>query len=369
MLHLKRIEKLTQLLDSNDLDAIFAGPSTDLEYLADLRLFEDERTKGLMISKAGKVFALTPMLYGEEMRRVVGNEAVNKIWADHEGFQRAFVEGAREIGVSGGRIAINDGVRAVDLIEMKTVLDAEYMNGAHTLAPLRRVKDEAELANLRRAGAIADAVMEDISKFVASGRTEREIQETLVKLFAKHGCETPSFSPIVASGPNASMPHYQDNSRKLCDGDFVVIDMGCRCDGYCSDMTRTFCVGEPTDEMKRIYAIVLEAQKAGEAAVCAGASGQDVDRAGRRVITAAGYGEYFLNRLGHGVGIAIHEDPYIIEGNDVPLEPGNVFSVEPGIYIAGKFGVRIENLVAVKPDGTAEQLNKFTREMIVILNS
>ena len=366
MLHFKRIEKLTRLLGSNGIDAIFAGPSTDLEYLADLRLFDDERPKGLLISKTGKVFALTPMLYGEEMKIALGNEAVIKIWADHEGFGRAFAEGANEIGVTGGRIAINDGVKAVDLIEMKKILDAEYVNGAHTLAPLRRVKEEAELENLRRAGAIADAVMEDISKFIAAGRTEREIQETLAALFAKHGCETLSFPPIVAGGPNGSMPHYQDNARILRDGDFVVVDMGCRYNGYCSDMTRTFCLGEPTEEMKRVYAIVLEAQKAGEAAVCEGASGQDVDRAGRRVINDAGYGEYFLNRLGHGVGIAIHEDPYIIEGNDLPLEPGNVFSVEPGIYIAGKFGVRIENIVAVKPDGTAESLDKFTREMIVI---
>ena len=366
MVHRNRIEKLAQILASSGVDAIFAGPSTDLEYLADLRLFDDERTKGLMISKAGKAFALTPMLYGEEMKRALGGEAAVKIWADHEGFEGAFAEGARAIGVTGGRIAINDGVRAVDLIDMKNVIDAEYVNGARTLSPLRSVKDEAELENLRRAGAIADAVMEDLSKFVKRGQTERDVQEALLKFFAKHDCESPAFSPIIASGPNASMPHYNDNARALRDGDFVVIDMGCRVNGYCSDISRTFCIGEPTDEMKRAYAIVREAQAAGEAAVAPGATGQDVDRAARRVINDAGYGEYFLNRLGHGVGIAVHEDPYIIEGNDRPLEPGNVFSVEPGIYIAGKFGLRIENLVAVKPDGTAEALNKFTREMIVI---
>ena len=366
MLRFKRIERLAQILNSNGLDAIFAGPSTDLEYLADLRLFDDARTKGLLFSKTGKVFALTPMLYGEEMRAALGNDAVIKIWADHEGFKKAFTAGANEIGVTGGIIAINDGVRAVDLIEMKTALDAEYVNGAHALAPLRRVKAQDELENMRRAGSIADAVMEDISKFISAGQTEREIQETLIKLFEKHGCETLSFSPIVASGPNGSMPHYHGNARTLRDGDFVVIDMGCRFNGYCSDITRTFCIGEPTNEMKRAYAIVLESQKAGEAAVQKGASGQDVDRAGRRIIDEAGYGDYFLNRLGHGIGIAIHESPYIIEGNVMPLEPGNVFSIEPGIYIAGKFGVRIENIVAVKPDGTAEPLNKFTREMIVI---
>jgi Xaa-Pro aminopeptidase len=366
MLHTERIGRLADILASNNIDAIFVGPSADAEYLAELRLFEDERVKGLLISRDGGIFALTPMLYEEEMRNALGDNAVYKIWADHEGFSRAFAEGAREIGVTGGRIAVNDGVRAVDLIDMKSALNADYINGARALAPLRRVKDEAELEYLRRASAIADAAMEGVSEFVKSGISERDIQERIVKLFAEHGGEELSFSPIVASGPGGSMPHYQGSGRVLRDGDFVVVDMGCRYKGYCSDMTRTFCIGDPSEEMKRVYAVVLAAQKSGEAAVVKGAAGQDVDRAGRKVISDAGYGKFFLNRLGHGVGIAIHEDPYIIEGNDAPLEPGNVFSVEPGIYIPGKFGVRIENLVAVRPDGTAEALNKFTKEMIVV---
>ncbi len=162
------------------------------------------------------------------------------------------------------------------------------------------------------------------------------------------------------------MPHYTGRDRVLQEGDFVIVDMGCRYNGYCSDMSRTFCIGEPDAEQRKIYDIVFESQAAGEAAVKAGVTGQDVDRAARKVIVDAGYGEYFLNRLGHGVGIAIHESPYIIEGNNVPLKPGNVFSIEPGIYIAGKYGVRIENLVAVRPDGTGEPLNHFTKELIII---
>ena len=148
--------------------------------------------------------------------------------------------------------------------------------------------------------------------------------------------------------------------------DVIILDLGCRYKSYCSDTSRTFFVGEPTDEQRKIYEIVRLAQAAGEAAVKPGATGQDVDRAARRIIEEAGYGKYFFNRVGHGVGIAVHENPYIIEGNDKPLKPGNVFSIEPGIYIAGKFGMRIENLVAVKPDGTAEALNKTTREMRII---
>ncbi|MDR1650786.1 MAG: aminopeptidase P family protein [Synergistaceae bacterium] len=366
MLHTDRIGKLAEILRTDGLEAIFAGPSADMEYLADLKLFDDERPKGLMISKDGKCFALVPMLYGEEMRNALGESVSHKIWADHEGFHEAFRGGCRELGIGAGKIAINDGVRAVDLIEMKKAVGADYVNGAETLSPLRSRKDETELENMRRAGAIADAVMEDISKFLKPGMKERDVRDRLLELFAEQDEEGLSFSPIVASGPGGSMPHYQGSGREIRGGDFVVIDMGCRYRGYCSDMTRTFCIGEPTAEMKKVYGIVLEAQKAGEAAVRAGATGQDVDRAARRVIADAGYGDCFLNRLGHGVGIAIHENPYIIEGNDAPLVPGNVFSVEPGIYLPGKFGVRIENLVAVRADGTAEPLNKFTRDMIVI---
>jgi Xaa-Pro aminopeptidase len=366
MLYAKRVEKLAVLLRQKGLDAIFAGPSADLEYLADLKLFDDERPKGLVISSEGGIFALTPMLYGEEMRNALGESVIYKIWADHEGFTGAFIDGCREIGVTGGKIAVNDGVRAVDLIDVMNALGAEYINGASALSPLRRIKDEAELKCLRRAGAIADEVMGELSKFIRKGISEKEIRDKILKLFDEHGAEGVSFSPIVASGPGGSMPHYQGTGRIIQENDFVVVDMGCRYKGYCSDMTRTFCAGSASGEMKKIYGVVLRAQEAGEAAVRSGKTGQDIDRAARGVIAEAGYGEYFLNRLGHGVGIAIHEEPYIIEGNDAPLEPGNVFSVEPGIYIPGKFGVRIENLVAVRPDGTAEPLNKFTKEMITV---
>lgn len=366
MLHIERIQKLAQHLSASGLDAIYMGPSTDLEYIAELRLFNDERVKGLMVSARGELFAMVPLLYNEEMRHALGSEVDYKVWADHEGFTDSFREGCEELGLVGKKIAINDGVRAIDLIDMKSVVDSEFLNGAKTLSPMRMTKDETELAHLRKAAAIADKTMEDISLFLRKGLTEKEVQKKLFEFFEKNGSADPSFSPIVASGPGGSMPHYSGSERVLQEGDFVIIDMGCRYKGYCSDMTRTFCIGEPDEEQRRIYNIVLEAQKKGEEAVKAGVTGQDVDRAARKVIADAGYGASFLNRLGHGVGIAIHEEPYIIEGNDIPLEPGNVFSIEPGIYLQGKYGVRIENLVAVRPDGSAEPLNKFTRDLIVI---
>ncbi|MDR1915253.1 MAG: Xaa-Pro peptidase family protein [Synergistaceae bacterium] len=366
MLHVERIERLAEILSETGLDALYLGPSTDVEYLAELRLFHDERVKGLMVSSDGRCFAMTPLLYKEEMGAALGDRVTLKVWADSDGFRGSFRSGCEELGLIGKKIAVNDGVRAVDLIDMKNTVDAEFVNGTDTLSPLRKVKDETELGYLRRAGAIADEVMEYLAKFIRAGMSEREVQEKIVSLYNNaHGVEL-SFHPIVASGPGGSMPHYSRNDRILTGGDFVVVDMGCRYNGYCSDTTRTFFIGEPSAEQRRVYEIVLEAQRAGETAVRSGATGQDVDRTARKIIEDAGYGDCFLNRLGHGVGIAIHEEPYIVEGNDTPLQPGNVFSVEPGIYIAGKYGVRIENLVAVRPDGTAEALNNFTREMIMI---
>jgi Xaa-Pro aminopeptidase len=366
MVHKDRVERLAGEMERLGLDAVYIGPSSDAEYIADLRLFNDERVKGLMISKKREIFVMTPLLYREELCAALGDEVSYQIWADQEGFLNAFREGCESLGLAGGRIAINDGVRAVDLINMLKGVNFEFVDGTSLLSPLRRRKDTAELECLRKAAERADSVMDVLSKFIKVGMTEKEIKDELIRLFAEKGAPEPAFPPIVAAGANASMPHYTGDAAVIRKGDFVVIDMGCKYKGYRSDTTRTFCMGEPNDEQRKIYETVLRAQIAGEEAVAPGATGQDVDRAARKIIEDAGYGQYFLNRVGHGVGLAIHEEPYMVEGNSALLEPGNVFSVEPGIYISGTYGVRIENLVAVRPDGSAEALNKFARDLIVI---
>jgi Xaa-Pro aminopeptidase len=237
---------------------------------------------------------------------------------------------------------------------------------ADVLLGLRRSKDEDEKQNLIAAQRIAEKALNDVLEMLRPGLTEREVAAELTYRMMKYGGEGNSFDPIVVTGAKSSMPHGVPGDNVIRSGDFVTMDFGTIKNGYCSDMTRTVVVGKATDEMKEIYQVVLDAQLAGIAAAKAGVPGKDIDAAGRAVIEKAGYGKYFFNRVGHGVGIAVHENPYIIEGNDKPLKPGNVFSVEPGIYIAGKFGMRIENLVAVKPDGTAESLNKTTREIRII---
>lgn len=366
MINQKRLLKLTEELKKRGLDAIYLGPSKDLEYMSGLQTLSDERVRGLMIAADGRCFAETPLLYREEMSAAFGDLPYYARWDDFEGFTGAFKEGCEKLGLIGKKVAFNDGVRAVDMLAIRDAgIDLKYFSGVDVLAPLRSHKDAEELECLREAGRRVDGVVEKLRRFIKAGMKERDIVKQIPEFFEEMGSPELSFQPIVASGPNGSMPHYCGDQRVIQKNDLVILDLGCRYKGYCSDTTRTLFIGEPTEEQKKVYEIVKKSQAAGEAAVRKGATGQDVDRAARNVIKEAGYGKYFFNRVGHGVGINVHETPFMIEGNTVPLEPGNVFSVEPGIYIAGKFGIRIENLVAVKEDGTAEELNHFPRELTV----
>lgn len=362
----ERITLLTEELNKRNLDALYIGPSADLEYIGGFSSLPDERMRGLMVARNGSCFALTPLLYREEMMNAFGDVPFYSLWDDHEGFAEAFKRGCEKLGTAGGRIAFNDGVRAVDMLAVTEAAGIRPVNGQDVLAGMRSRKDDGELARLRRASEIIDAVIEKLYKFIKPGMKERDVMRVVPEFIEELGGECESFSPIVASGPNASMPHYSGGDRVITEHEPVIVDIGCRYESYCSDTTRTFFIGAPTQEMCDIYEIVRCAQAAGEAAVQPGATGEEVDRAARKVISDSGFGKYFFNRVGHGVGVAVHESPYIIEGNKKALEPGNVFSIEPGIYIAGRFGVRIENLVAVKPDGTAEILNSTTRDIRII---
>lgn len=363
MIHQKRLDLLAKELRKLGLDAVYLGPSTDLEYIGGLDTHPDERVRGLMVSREGRCFAMTPLLYREEMVNAFGDVPFYAEWNDHEGFTGAFRRGCEHLGVVGGKIAFNDGVRAVDMLDIRSAMDMEMHSGGKILEPLRSRKDDGELELMREASRMVDAVVGKLHGFIRPGMTERQIAKKIPEFFEEVGCFQLSFNPIVASGPNGSMPHYGGDARVIGENDVIILDLGGRHKSYCSDTTRTLFVGEVPKEQRKAYEIVRQAQAAGEAAVRPGATGQDVDRAARKVIADAGYGDFFFNRVGHGIGLAVHEAPYIIEGNDKPLEPGNVFSIEPGIYIPGKFGIRIENLVAVRPDGTGEALNHFPRDL------
>ena len=230
---------------------------------------------------------------------------------------------------------------------------------------LRQSKDEGELAAMRRAQNITDEAFRAILNYIRPGMTEMEIAARITYELLRRGGEKVSFDPIVAAGPNGSRPHAVPGDRTVEAGMFITMDFGCKVDGYCSDMTRTVALGHPTEEMERVYAAVLAAQQAGIRAARAGVTGREIDEAARRVIREAGYGEYFSHSFGHSLGIDIHESPNASPSEDRIMPVGAVISAEPGIYLPGRFGVRIEDVLILHPDG-CEDITRSPKELIVL---
>lgn len=233
------------------------------------------------------------------------------------------------------------------------------------VSKLRAAKDENELTLMRRSQAITDRAFSNLLNFLRPGLTEREVAARLVYELMSLGGSKPSFDPIVAAGPSGSMPHAVPGQRVIQPGMFVTLDFGCIYEGYCSDMTRTVAVGTPTDEMAKVYQTVLNAQLAGLAAARAGIAGREVDAAARRVIGQAGYGDYFGHSLGHCLGLEIHESPNFSPGEETVMPVGAVVSCEPGIYLPGRFGVRIEDVVVLRESG-CENLTASPKELLIL---
>ncbi len=235
----------------------------------------------------------------------------------------------------------------------------------HVLADLRVRKGADEIAELRRAGAAIDRVHARMGEWLRAGRTEREVGRDLGEAILAEGHTQVDFV-IVASGPNGASPHHELSDRTIEAGDTVVVDIGGTTEaGYCSDSTRTYAVGQPSPEAAKAYEVLLRAQVAGCDAVRPGATASSIDEVTRAVIADAGYGEYFIHRTGHGIGLETHEGPYIVTGNEVVLEPGMAFSIEPGIYVPGRHGARIEDIVICTESG-GERLNLRPRELVVV---
>ena len=242
---------------------------------------------------------------------------------------------------------------------------AAMINASDLLEKLRASKDQEEIALMVQAQRISERALDEILGFIRPGLTEKEIAAKLQYDMLRFGAEKMSFDPIVVSGPNGSLPHGIPGDRKIERGDFVTMDFGCKFGGYCSDMTRTVAVGEPGDEMKKVYHTVLEAQLAGIAAAKAGVPGVDIHMAAQKVIADAGYGAYFGHGFGHSVGIEIHENPNANLRNKEPLPVGAAISAEPGIYLPGRFGVRIEDVLVLTETGNIN-LTKAPKELIIL---
>jgi len=365
MLNKKYGNKLGEIMVKNNVDAMMIGPSADLEFLMNYSPQPDERFQALFLLSDKRYFYISPEITYEEIRDRLDNDTDIYKWGDHEGFVNTVVIAINRYKLAGKNIGVNNGIAAINLIDIQEKINAKFINGHNILEMLRVIKDESEIEKLRKAAKLADEVMGEIIDYISPGITEGDIKKKIEELFMQKGADGLSFEPIIASGPNSSMPHYCEDSRVIQEKDIIILDLGCKYKSYCSDISRTVFVGGITDEEKKVYDIILRANKAGEETAKQGVKAEDVDKASRDIIKSEGYGQYFLNRTGHGIGISVHEAPYIKTGNKQILERGMAFSIEPGIYMQNKFGMRIEDIVVIGADGP-EVINHFTKEIIVI---
>ncbi|AGJ58090.1 MULTISPECIES: aminopeptidase P family protein [Streptomyces] len=358
-----RMTRAAEAADAAGLAGVLVAPGPDMVHLTGYRPTADTERLTLLVLRAGHDPVLVvPALEAADAERATGSPALTlRDWTDAA---NPYTLAAGLLDAK-GRFGISDNAWALHLLALHKLLpDTSYASLTEALPMLRAVKDAAELERLAAAGAAADATYERILEVRFSGRRESDVAADLAALLTEHGHSQVDFT-VVGSGPNGADPHHEAGDRTIEQGDMVVLDFGGLKHGYGSDTSRTVHVGEPTAEEQRVHDVVREAQEAGCRAVRPGAACQDVDRAARAVITEFGYGERFIHRTGHGIGVTTHEPPYMIEGEEQPLVPGMCFSVEPGIYLPGRFGVRIEDIVTVTASG-GRRLNTTARELAVV---
>lgn len=365
-----RLGRFRELQHAAGMDYVAIMPGANLIYFTGIHVHLSERPI-LALFPADR--AHKPVLFAPEFE--VGKCRTGPVpidwqvyaYPDGADLPELFARAARELNLDGRTIGIEPA-------QMR-MLEASLLTGAapnarlvpadHLVAELRMIKDADEVARMRRAVSVPERVLAEALPQIKPGMTELEVAGLLMRVSLNQNLREMVSFPLVQTGLSAAFPHAFAGGRTVQKGDLMVIDFGAVVDDYGSDITRTIAIGEPSEEMKRIYHVVREANEAGRAAVRPGATCEEVDFAARAVIEKAGYGKYFIHRTGHGLGLEGHEPPYIVKGNRMVLQPGMTFTIEPGIYIEGKGGVRIEDDVLVTKDG-GESLTTFPRDLIVV---
>ncbi|MFA9518033.1 aminopeptidase P family protein [Halopenitus sp. H-Gu1] len=359
----RRVAAVQDRLDSGIADGVVCFPSSNLQYLTGIAETPGERHFLYLTPADGDPALLVPELSLADVRETVPETEIRS-WGDDEDPLPAVRALIADRGVLEGRLLVDDTMWARFTQDLREAAPkATWGLANEVLGDVRARKDEVEIATIERASGITDAVVGDLRTLGsdAVGMTEAELAEWIDERLSDRGGETPAFETIVGSGPNGAKPHHHHSDRTIEVGDPVVLDFGTRVDGYPSDQTRTLVFGgDPTDRFREIHGIVRRAHQAGVEAIEPGVPASEIDRVVRSTIEAAGYGEAFIHRTGHGVGIDVHEEPYVVAGNERPLEAGMVLSVEPGIYLPDEFGVRIEDLVVVT-EGGCRRLNHTDR--------
>jgi Xaa-Pro dipeptidase len=342
-------------------------PGANLRYFTGLTTHLSERPTVAFVPAEGSLVMVLPELEAQAARDRLPEETRFLVYRDEEGHEHVFHRAAEALGIEDGPLAVEYlGMRLLEMRRIEQALPGCQVVATEPWLPaLRMRKDTAEIDLMRRAVEIAERAMQRLldDHAMRPGRTELEVAADLQIAMLREGGQGEAFSPIVVAGPNSASPHASPSDRPLAKGDLLIVDWGTTCEGYRSDITRTFVLGSPTPEMERIHDAVLAANQSGRLAARPAMLAQEVDRAARRAITLAGYGESFIHRTGHGLGLETHEPPYIVEGNLELLQPGMTFTVEPGIYVPGLGGVRIEDDIVVTKDGR-ETLTTLPRDLI-----
>jgi Xaa-Pro dipeptidase len=365
----QRVQHLIESAAKRSVDCVAVMPGANMIYLTGLPFHLMERATVAFFPTHGQPALVLPAL--EATKPASGPVKIDWQlfpWSDEEGPVAAFAAASRALALSGKTLAVEElvmRVRELRLIETSAP-GVRFADAGPLLASLRMRKDEVEIAHMRQAVAITEAALEATLGKVRVGMTEREIANELSLEMLRGGAESLPFEPIVLSGLNSALPHGAPGDRRLHSGDLLLFDFGVSVGGYVSDITRTFAVGDVSEELRHVYNVVKRANEAGRKAARPGVEIQEVDHATRKVIADASLGEYFTHRTGHGLGLEAHEPPFACEGDTTILEPGMTFTVEPGVYLPGKGGVRVEDDVVITATGS-ESLTTFERELRVIV--
>jgi Xaa-Pro aminopeptidase len=366
--HAERLARTMTAIGEAGLRGLLVTPGATLGYLTGYAPKPLERLTVLIVAAGRDPLMIVPMLERPSaLASPAGATMEIAGWTDAEDpyAMTAGFLGASHERETAGAFAISDDAWASHVLGLeRAAADIELVPQGAALPLIRAVKDPEELDRLRAAAHGADAAFGEIVRMSFAGRRELDVAGDLARLLRDHGHELVDFT-IVGSGPNSASPHHDSGDRTIQQGDAVVMDFGGVAGGYWSDITRTVFVGDPTDEQRQVYDLVREAQEVAFATVRPGVACEEVDRAARAVIEEAGYGDRFIHRTGHGIGIELHEPPYIIAGNTTPLEAGMTFSDEPGIYLPDRFGVRVEDQIEVTREG-ARRLNEASREVTTV---
>jgi Xaa-Pro aminopeptidase len=365
-LYEKRLSRVRTAMHENGLDTLILTPGAAMRYLTGFSE-PGSRFLALIVPDDQPWLLLTPALNAEQARQNPAGITDIRIWDDTQGWETLMGQVSKDLMLDIGIVGLDDDMPARFTLKLQELMPTTLFKPAGlALSPLRAVKDMHELAALQHAADATDALIPLVYAACQPGASEMEISLVLQQNIARAGHEL-SFTPIVGAGANGALPHHNSGKAKVKVGDVMILDFGAMVDGYHGDITRTVAVGEASDEARSVYNVVYWAQQAAINAVQPGATAHDVDTAARKVITDAGYGDFFIHRTGHGIGLDDHEAPYMLAGNYTPLQPGHCFSIEPGIYLPGKFGVRLEVILTVTDDGTAHVFNQPNEPSLLIV--